>query len=101
MVMVVDLIWVFNGGGPKVGFPGGVFSEKNLADEWIARNRLTGVLTAYPLNNGCLDWAIANDVTNMKPEVLAAKRLDPRFVGSFSSASQEHFHYEDGVQVSG
>ena len=91
-------IWVFNREGPNK-FPGGVFSDKSLADEWIARNKLTGVLTAYPLNQGCLDWASANDCVGMKPETFARKAHDSAVIGSFSTASQTHFHYEDGVQV--
>jgi hypothetical protein len=91
-------VWVFNGSSQR-GFPGGVFSAKALADEWIARNKLTGVLTAYPLNEGCLDWALANDCVGMKPETFAGKANDPAVIGSFSTASQTHFHYEDGVQV--
>ncbi len=87
-------VWVFNGAGGR--FPGGVFSSRDAAEAWIRANKLTGVLTAYPLDEGSLDWAIRHDLVNMKPEKLEAKRTDPAFIGSFSTASQEHFHYEDG-----
>lgn len=87
-------VWVFNGIGGY--FPGGVFAELAAAEAWIAANRLTGILTAYPLNEGCLDWAIRSNCVNMKPEKLAARRNDPQFVGSFSTAGQEHYHYENG-----
>jgi hypothetical protein len=93
-------VWVFSGSGKSSRFPGAVFSNKTLADEWIIRNRLTGVLTAYPLDQGCFDWALAHDATGMNPETLARKREDPEFIGSFSTAIQTHFHYEVGVQVS-
>jgi hypothetical protein len=92
-------VWVFNGQGGR--FPGGVFTDRSNAESWIAANRLTGVLTAYPLDEGCFDWALRNGVANMRPETLERRRGDPLFVGSFSSAAQEHFHYEAGKRVSG
>jgi hypothetical protein len=92
-------LWVFSGHGGR--FPGGIFTDRTAAESWIAHNRLTGVLTAYPVDEGCFDWALRNNVANMRPETLERKRSDPLFIGSFSSASQEHFHYEAGVRVSG
>jgi hypothetical protein len=91
-------IWVFNGQGSN--FPGGIFTDKIAAEAWIAANRLTGVLTAYPVNEGCFDWAVRNGVTNLGVAKLKAKSTDPLFIGGFSTASQEHFHYIDGRPVS-
>jgi len=87
-------VWIFHGDGGR--FPGGVFTSCELAEQWIRARRLTGVLTAYPLDEGCLDWAIrAKLVTGG-----ALERVDdPAFAGSFSSAGQEHFHYEAGERV--
>lgn len=42
-------VWVFNGGGD---FPAGVFTTRELAEAWIAKHRLVGVLTKYPLDIG-------------------------------------------------
>jgi hypothetical protein len=86
-------IWIFTGGGQ---FPGGVFSTVKLAEAWIERNGLSGTLTAYPVDQGCFDWAVENNCTGLKPEKLEAKRADAKFIGSFSTASQEHFHYLNG-----
>lgn len=88
-------VWVFNGVGGC--FPSGVFTDLEIAKQWIFRNALTGVLTAYPLNQGSLDWAMANDCTNISPAKLSSKVADPGFVGSYSSASQEHLHFELGL----
>lgn len=77
-----------------------MFADKYLADEWILRNKLSGVLTAYPLNEGCFEWVAANNLTSLKPETLNKKRSDPDFIASFSTASQENYHCEGGVQVS-
>jgi hypothetical protein len=88
-------VWVFNGAG-NGRFPGGVFTTLEKAERWIAENKLTGMLTAYPLDQGCLDWALSNDCTGLSEAKLLSKRKDPAFIGSFSCAAQEHFHYEGG-----
>jgi hypothetical protein len=80
-------------------FPGGVFTSVALAEEWIRSNGLTGVLTEYPLDVGCFDWALANGWVGLSAEKLQRKAPDPSFIGSFSTASQEHFHYEGGCKV--
>ena len=60
-------IWIFTGGGQ---FPGGVFSTIERAEAWIERNRRSGMLTAYPIDQGCFDWAVENNCTNLKSEKL-------------------------------
>ncbi|RZL41138.1 MAG: hypothetical protein EOP00_25415 [Pedobacter sp.] len=87
-------IWVFN--TPKQSFSGGVFNNLLLAENWIRTNKLNGTLTKYPINQGTLDWAIKNDFVGMKPEKLELKKVDPDFIGGFTSASMEHYHYENG-----
>jgi hypothetical protein len=84
--------------GPKGSFPGGVFSSIEIAEEWIKRHKLNGTLTLYPLDQGCLDWAVEHELTNMKAETFNRKKDDPNFIGSFSTASQEHHHYENGCR---
>jgi len=91
------MVWIFSGHPGRL--PGGVFSAIAHAEPWITRHKLTGVLTAYPLDVGCLDWAVENGCTGMSPDKLAQKSNDPSFVGGFSTAAQEHFHYEDGALV--
>ena len=90
-------VWVFNAARSR--FPGGVFSTLERAEQWIALHRLTGVLTAYPLDEGTFDWVLAAGVTNLRPELLAQKRHDPVLIGGFSTASQEHYHYELGRRI--
>ncbi|KID56562.1 hypothetical protein JF50_11530 [Pseudoalteromonas luteoviolacea] len=87
-------VWVFNKN--NADFSGGVFSELELAESWIKENSLTGVLTNYPLDQGVFDWAVENDMHNIKPEKLAEKSKQPSFIGGFTTASQEHYHYQDG-----
>lgn len=82
-------VWVFNAEGSR--FPGGVFSTRELAEEWVAKHALSGVLTAYPVDSGVYEWAIAGGFFK------AEKQVDPPFIGRFSSAHQEHHHYVDGA----
>ena len=81
---------MFNGAGGT--FPSGAFVERGEAETWISQRRLSGVLTKYPLNTGVYDWAVKLGYFTPKK----AEHSAPDFVGKFSSASLEHFHYEDG-----
>jgi hypothetical protein len=63
-----------------------------MAEDWIAQYSLTGVLTEYPLNVGAYDWAIKMNFFVVKNEAQA----QPEFIQKFTTASQEHYHYEDG-----
>jgi hypothetical protein len=85
-------VWVFC--GTKASFPSGVFHTKEQAEAWIAENRLSGTLTQYPVGIGAYHWAVQEGFFKpKKPEHSL-----PGFIGSFSSASQEHYHYEDGAR---
>jgi hypothetical protein len=85
----VEAVWVFNGGGT---FPAAVFSTRERAEVWIAERRLSGTLTKYPVDISAYDWAVAaNAFRPVRPD-----QSEPRFIGRFSSASQEHYHYTDG-----
>ena len=85
-------VWVFSCASGR--FPGGIFSEILLAEKWIADNGLSGVLTRYPLDVGSFDWAKSKELVNSK----FIEAITPEKVGSFSSASFEHHHYETGVR---
>jgi hypothetical protein len=52
---------------------------------------LSGILTAYPVDSGALDWAI------LEGHFTPKKPPSPAFVSTFSSGAQEHYHYEDGI----
>lgn len=83
-------VWLFNGEGAH--FASGVFSELSLAEDWISKHSLTGILTEYPVDEGVFDWAIEHNLFKPKPD----KRLDAVFIGRFTSGAQEHFHYVAG-----
>jgi len=84
-------LWIFNGSGAQ--FPAAVFSSRDLADAWIRQHGLSGTLTQYPLDVSALDWSIQQGFFRpTKPN-----HATPQFKQSFTSASQPHHHYTDGV----
>ena len=86
-----SFIWVFVGENSR--FPSGLFVSFEVGKEWVALHKLSGVLTKYPLNEGAYDWAIANGLfLPKKPE-----HYSPMFIGKFTCAGMDHFHFEDGV----
>lgn len=87
-----DSVWVFT--GAKGRFPSGVFREKSAALRWITKHRLTGTLTRYPLDIGVYDWAIENQLFKAKHD----GHETPEFIARFTTASQDHYHFEDGDQ---
>lgn len=87
----MQLIWIFNGTNSR--FPAAAFSSEELAVTWIRQHRLSGTLTQYLLDTPALDWAIASGW--FKPS--KPHHAEPGFIQSFTSASQPHRHYTDGV----
>jgi hypothetical protein len=85
----MDEVWVFNGSGST--FPSGVFRSKEEAEGWIRSERLSGTLTKYPVGVSVYSWAVSKGYFVPKREEHAS----PEFIGKFSSASQEHYHYEE------
>jgi hypothetical protein len=81
-------VWIFNGEGR--GLPSGVFSTRERAEAWISQHGLSGILTAYPVDMGALDWAINEGHFIPKNPPSSA------FTATFSSGAQEHYHYEGG-----
>ena len=78
-------IWVFNGANGAI--PSGIFTERDIAEK-----QLTGMLTKYPLDIGLYDWAVENDIFTAKRE----DQKGPHFKQTFTCASLEHYHYENG-----
>ncbi len=83
-------VWVFV--ARRGRFPGGVFETLAEADTWISNHSLSGVLTSYEVGIGCYEQAMRDGTFNPNED----QRNSPDFIGAFSSASQEHYHYEDG-----
>jgi hypothetical protein len=90
-------VWIFHSSAKRwPNFAGAVFSNRPTAEEWIRAHSCSGTLTEYPLDVGVYDWAIENNrFTPKKPE-----HYTPEFVGGFTTASQDHHHYENGERLS-
>lgn len=86
---MIDEVWVFHGAGGK--FTSGVFSSKEVAESWIMSRGLEGVLTKYPIDVGVYEWAINNHY--FSPQKM--EHSTPAFIQKFTSASMEHYHYEN------
>ncbi len=89
-------IWVFLGDGGN--FPSAAFNDFKSIEKWVSDNKLTGMISALPMNQGFFDWAVENDAISMKEEKIALKKKDSRFIATFTTASIDHWHYENGVQ---
>lgn len=87
----ISTVWIFSGAGSR--FSSGAFVDKNAAMMWISKHKLSGVLTQYPLGQGVYDWAIENELFEIKKE----HESSPEFIQKFTCAVQEHYHFEDGV----
>lgn len=80
--------WVFQGAGGR--FASGVFTSRVQAEEFINFYRLTGTLTWYPVGISVYDWAVRQRwFEPKKPE-----HYEAGFIQRFTSASQEHYHYD-------
>jgi len=82
-------IWVFS--SERSAFPGGLFTDRGAAERWIAKHRLSGTLTLYPLDVGVYDLFVEQDWFRPK----RAEHGEAKFIGGFTSAGQDHDHYED------
>lgn len=88
-----DAVWVFKGEGAS--HPAAVFSSLELAEAWIKDSGVSGILTHYPIDVSVYDWATQNKCfTPNEPHQRA-----PQFIGRFSSAYLDHYHYSDGRRV--
>lgn len=86
-------VWIFH--GDKASLAAAVFSSRPRAEEWISQNRLSGLLTRYPLNISILDWAWEKQfISSQVLESFSGKRA-----GEFTCAALQHIHFEDGKAV--
>jgi len=84
-------VWIFHGAGAS--FASGVFISRDQGLAWIAQHRLTGILTEYPVGDGCYDLAVrAGHFTPSKPH-----HGRPGHVAGFSPSGTDHVHVRDGA----
>ena len=85
----MESVWIFNKN--NAAFSGGVFRKLDLVERWIRENSLTGVLTKYPLDQREFDWAIKNDMHNIKAEKVKVKSKQPNFIGGLRLLAKSTF----------
>jgi hypothetical protein len=91
-------VWVFTGERSSPSdttpmFPSGVFSSLHIAEEWIRRHALSGIVTLYRVDVGAYDWAVDNGY--FKPSKPHHETSE--FIGRFSGGDIHH-HYEAGAK---
>ena len=85
-------VWVFSQGRTS-----GVFSSLHNAEAWIHHHQLSGMLTAYPLDEGVYDWTVRNGrFKPSKPHHESAEQI-----ARFDSAYLPHMHYQSGQAQAG
>jgi len=84
----MEEVWVFHGAGSR--FTSGVFATRAQGEEFINRYRLTGTLTKYPVGISAYDWSIQAKLFEPKK----AEHCEAEFIQRYTSASQEHYHYD-------
>ena len=85
-----EWVWIFT--GDRTGICSGAFDNRAAAEDWITSRGLSGLLLRIPLNCGIYDWAC----TQGKFESKGLHHQTADFIGNFSSAYLEHYHYENG-----
>jgi hypothetical protein len=89
---MLEEIWIFV--SESAQFPCACFERFEDAELTIQKYSLSGILTAYPLGKTVFDWAVENQFFRpQKPEHFTAA-----FIGKFTSASQKHIHYSNGIE---
>lgn len=86
-------VWLFQ--GEQARFASAVFSDRAKATAWIASNDASGILTEYPMDISVYDWAVENEFFVPKKE----HHQTSAFKQNFTSASQAHYHFKNGVEV--
>ena len=79
--------------GKDARFPSAVFSHQQNTENWIKANRVSGILTEYPLNISVYNWAVSHEYFVPKREHYNTIE----FQRPFTSARQNHIHYQDGI----
>lgn len=85
-------VWIFH--GEHASLASAVFANRASAESWISENKFSGMLTVYPIDTPVYDWAIEKEFFQPNPD----NPKTGEFIQNFTSASQEHFHFKNGVR---
>ncbi len=87
--MTAKKIWVFQGNGADA--PGGIFSSRQKAEDWINNTGVEGILFHYPVDVSVYDFLVDAGALKITKEY----QTKPRFIQKFSPGYLEHYHYEN------
>jgi hypothetical protein len=90
MIEQSGTVWVFHASNGT--FASAVFTSFEDANAWISQHKLSGTLTEYPVGISLYDWAIKHGF--FKPD--KESHFSPAFIGRFTSAHLQHYHYSEG-----
>jgi hypothetical protein len=87
-------VWIFHGDSAR--FASAVFTTEADALSWAERHRVSGIVTEYPVGDGCYDIAVRiGAFTPSKPH-----HGSPAHVAAFSPGWARHVHLADGLPAS-
>jgi hypothetical protein len=84
------MVWIFHGDGAS--FAAGVFTTKDEGLRWAAQHGVTGILTAYPVGDGCYDIAVRDG--HFRPK--KPHHGTPSHIAQFSPGWTPHVHIDRG-----
>ena len=85
-----DTVWVFHGEGAR--FAAGVFRTADQGLAWALRNGVSGLLTEYPVGDGCYDIAVRDG--HFHPSKHHHGTTE--HIAGFSPGWTRHVHIENG-----
>lgn len=85
----LERVWIFHGDGAS--FASAVFSSEAEGRAWAQRHLVSGVLTEYPVGDGCYDVAVREG--RFRPS--KDHHGSPRHVAGFSPGLR-HVHLREG-----
>ena len=87
-------VWIFH--GEEAQFAAGVFHSKSDGLAWAAKHGVSGILTEYPVGDGCFDIAVRDG--HFRPS--KPHHGSTAHVAAFSPGWTKHIHLENGSPLS-
>lgn len=84
-------VYVFH--GEKAKFAAAVFTDFVAAEKAIRKDKLSGMLTFYPLNETVFEYTVRKQLFS------PSGNENGDYISRFTSAVLEHYHYENGKRI--
>jgi len=93
MMCETDYVWIFF--GDSSDSCSAVFSQSELAINWVKKHNATGSLWKYPLDVSVYDWVQMTGFFNPSKE----HQYTNKFITNFTSAANEYLRFENGTEL--